>query len=338
MTSATDCRAAWRPPLYSRVPLKVRERMVRLGWCSLDAGDSVFEAAWRGFCAARGLPAIPIHAEAWILASLPQPEGFAADRAAAQFEPPAEFASEGLRVSANDAAAKRRFWEAFEAAAGQLCRAASPHDLPADVAFYAVHAFELGAAAPDYIDAGRMRAYTRVGLDLELRRPLESLRRWTRRGVAMLIGWTEPFVDFGLGLKTWRAMIGLALHEYAHTLVEPLSSYRNADAIDRRAAAAAPTVSEAQDLEQHGLQFLRALLHLHTRAARLGVDVKLDHLHAWGSRYRHAGPAVYQNVLGEELRESTPALPIRWILANPPPKLAAAQFEFDLFRRRLGAQ
>ncbi len=269
------------------------------------------------------------------------------------YGPPVEFAEEFRQDLRDDSFAARVFFDALAETANELCRAISPVDLPADVAFYCLHAVQLGGDAGSYIDANRCNAYTAAWLDLRLRPLLESQGRWCGRGVAMLLAEEWRLKVFGPGRHAWDGLLALVLHEYAHTLTNPIDWYRSADdgapslAANEKslresakaaeiAGAAVVDCAPSESLAQHGFEFTRAALHLIHRARLVGCQLSIDNLWIAGRLYRMSDAADYRRAFDAELCETRLAQSVRELLTTEPPFEAARLWGVDAGRRVAG--
>jgi hypothetical protein len=223
------------------------------------------------------------------------------------------------------------------AAASELCRLCAPEDL-LDLAAYVVP-FSEARRFDERLRLGRSSGWYLTGLDMMLRPWLRDRGEWRGRGFCCI--WRDD---------EWPgdvAAAGIALHEFAHWLEDELLMATVAEeifdlalpgfgiaelpqkfAVAEYDAQGEQSAAAACAWEKHGLRFIRAALHLHHRAQRLGIHIPLRLLNVAGLRYGLSPAGYYAIALGEEIRREAGA-PLRPLLNTEPPAAAARLFALD---------
>lgn len=212
-----------------------------------------------------------------------------------------------------------------------LCRAVAGRDL-GTTPLYLVPQSSL----PAQCGSGKCcLAYTTPSLDLYMQ---EHIAAWRGRGPCMVINdiaMAEEYEPADLEF----AMKAHSLHELAHILVRPQLFEERPDACPNKilfeslVVAAATERMPSADLPVyfgHEAEFIRTVLHLCHRAARIGFDVRPSLLCA-GYRYSLFPAQRYQQALGHE-PEHCVEMFFRDILATQPPSEFTALWADDMQR------
>ena len=210
----------------------------------------------------------------------------------------------------------------FIADAERLCRAAAP-EITAPV-YLMMH--------PDTLPRPKdCRAYASIDavVDIPLRDALVQQGRWRGPGLCIV------FMEFS---RVFDDMLGILLHELAHGL--PARKFF--DAIDTpviRALHYARAVEWANDTspdtDTHGIDFVRACLHLHFRAVWHGHrTIPPNRLCFAGANYEMSSDYHYRQAIGDEPSRMLDAT-FSEILAAEPPAAFSDLWRADLERRKL---
>jgi hypothetical protein len=204
-----------------------------------------------------------------------------------------------------------------------LCRAVAPRDLdglPLYVVAQSQIAHEWGQAWP-------VCGYTTPGLDLCLAHLIPDYRG---RGPCIVVNDfvldpNEPEYDFK----------STALHELAHVLERPalfeLPSAVTTEGIARVSAVLTAAINDEEEMDcaavnVHGIEFMRAAVHLCYRAAVNGILISPDDV--IGSSKGASAEWVYEMALGDEPERRASDL-FRDILSSDPPAEFNAVWQRD---------
>ncbi len=203
-----------------------------------------------------------------------------------------------------------------------MLRRVAPEDFPPEIPIYLLTADE---GIRQILGADDCGACTSNIMSWQLRPYLEDTGRW--QGLGYCAAFYTSHVN---------ELAGIAIHEAAHMIVQgrpmPASNYRKlataagwtgevplTDFIEGCTPVSAPA------WRGHGVDFIRAALHLH---ARWPDDVPIEHLRIAGRRYGLTPAQFYAWRLEDEL-QSHPTGSIREILETPPPTEFAELFRAD---------
>lgn len=182
-----------------------------------------------------------------------------------------------------------------------------------------VYLFDAREIEDDLCEQCGYRAYTGIGLDLELSPKLLSCDQWRGRGFAAVFD-----IDC---FDEWSDLFGCVLHEAAHFLEGPKgtpapnpvqASSEIRQLLAKLAAQIEPNDYQPKPWSQHGRQFVRAACHLAYRVNRF-ASISPDTLQFSSPYYGTEFTEVaWMDALGSELKQSA-GKPIREVLKTPAP-------------------